>query len=74
MKRSKQNMCVNGNKDDGVDNSVDDSDGSGDKYLTHLSQTVDCHLMERSKQIECVDVNKDDGVDNNDDDSDDSGD
>eukprot|EP00957_Ditylum_brightwellii_P181237 13805581-Ditylum_brightwellii.AAC.1 len=31
--RSKQNMRVNGNKDDGVDN----SDDFGDKHLTHLS-------------------------------------
>eukprot|EP00957_Ditylum_brightwellii_P083968 6382515-Ditylum_brightwellii.AAC.1 len=67
-------MCVVGNKGNGVDNSVDNSEGGADKHLTHLSQAVGCHLIERSKQIKCVDGDKDDGVDNNDGDSDDGGD
>eukprot|EP00957_Ditylum_brightwellii_P199535 15210821-Ditylum_brightwellii.AAC.1 len=40
--RSKWNKHVAGNKDNGVDNSVDDivenSDDGADKHLTHLSQ------------------------------------
>eukprot|EP00957_Ditylum_brightwellii_P029820 2255508-Ditylum_brightwellii.AAC.1 len=60
MERSKQYVCANGNNDDGVDNSVDNSDDVGDKHLTHLSRLVDCHLTERSKQNKCVDGNKDD--------------
>eukprot|EP00957_Ditylum_brightwellii_P113318 8640478-Ditylum_brightwellii.AAC.1 len=67
MERSKQNMCVDGNKDNGVGN----SDDSGDQHITHLSLVVDCHLMEKSKQNMCVDGNKDDGVSNNVDNSDD---
>eukprot|EP00957_Ditylum_brightwellii_P206094 15346790-Ditylum_brightwellii.AAC.2 len=66
MERSKQNNCVDGDKDDGV-NSRKDSDDSaygsvdgGDKHLTHLSQV-------RSKQIKCVDDDNGDGVDNIDD-------
>eukprot|EP00957_Ditylum_brightwellii_P039347 2976398-Ditylum_brightwellii.AAC.1 len=47
--RSKQNTCVDGNKDDGDDDSVDNRDDGGDKHLTHLSQVVDCCLMERGK-------------------------
>eukprot|EP00957_Ditylum_brightwellii_P013310 1004304-Ditylum_brightwellii.AAC.1 len=71
MERSKQNKRVVGNNDDGVDDSVEnsvdnsygDSDDGGDKYLTHLSQTVDCCLTERSKQNECVVGDKDNDVD-----------
>eukprot|EP00957_Ditylum_brightwellii_P030194 2284793-Ditylum_brightwellii.AAC.1 len=72
MERSKQNTCVVGNKGNGVDNSVNDSDVSGDKHLTHLSQAVDSCLMERREQNKCVDDDNRDGVDNSDDDSDDS--
>eukprot|EP00957_Ditylum_brightwellii_P125257 9548046-Ditylum_brightwellii.AAC.1 len=43
---------------------VDDSVDGADKHLTHLSQWVDCHLMERSKQNKHVVGNKDNGVDN----------
>eukprot|EP00957_Ditylum_brightwellii_P081679 6213103-Ditylum_brightwellii.AAC.1 len=53
--RSKQNKCVDGNKDDGVNDSVDDSDDDGDKQFTHLTKADDCCLMERSKQNKCVD-------------------
>eukprot|EP00957_Ditylum_brightwellii_P093049 7084755-Ditylum_brightwellii.AAC.1 len=60
-------MRVVGNKNNGVD----DSDDGANKYLTHLSQADDCHLMGRSKQIECVDGNEDNDVDNGVDDSDD---
>eukprot|EP00957_Ditylum_brightwellii_P166720 12691290-Ditylum_brightwellii.AAC.1 len=63
MERSQQNKCVVGNKDDGVDNSVDNSDDGTNKHLAHLSQAVDCSLMDRSKQNKCVVGNKDDGVD-----------
>eukprot|EP00957_Ditylum_brightwellii_P155112 11807782-Ditylum_brightwellii.AAC.1 len=81
MERSKQNECVVGNKDNGVDdndddsvdNSVDNIDNGADKHLVHLSQAVDCCLMERSNQNKCVIGNKDDGdddsVDNSVDDS-----
>eukprot|EP00957_Ditylum_brightwellii_P063122 4791557-Ditylum_brightwellii.AAC.1 len=56
--RSKQNKHVVENKDDGVDDSVDNSiydcadisDDCANKHLTYLSQAVDCHLTERSKQ------------------------
>eukprot|EP00957_Ditylum_brightwellii_P076884 5843844-Ditylum_brightwellii.AAC.1 len=63
MERSKQNKCVDGDKDNVVDNSVGDSDDGGDTHLTHLSQGIDCCLMERSKQNGCVDDNNEDGVD-----------
>eukprot|EP00957_Ditylum_brightwellii_P167448 12747449-Ditylum_brightwellii.AAC.1 len=71
MERSKQNKHVVGNKDNGVDNSLDDSvensvgdsDDSADKHLIHLSQAVDCCLMERGKQNVCVVGDKDDDVD-----------
>eukprot|EP00957_Ditylum_brightwellii_P105390 8034377-Ditylum_brightwellii.AAC.1 len=63
-KRSKQNIHVDGNKDNGVDNSVDNSVDSGDKHITHLSPWIDCCLMERSKQNKCVDGDKDNDVDN----------
>eukprot|EP00957_Ditylum_brightwellii_P152720 11624924-Ditylum_brightwellii.AAC.1 len=42
---------------------VGNSDNSADKYLTHLSQVVDCHLSERSDQNKHVVGDKDDGVD-----------
>eukprot|EP00957_Ditylum_brightwellii_P136784 10430038-Ditylum_brightwellii.AAC.1 len=62
MERSEQNEHVVGNKGDGVDDdvdySVDDSDDSGNKRLTHLSQAADCCLTERSKQNEHVVGNK----------------
>eukprot|EP00957_Ditylum_brightwellii_P026127 1975458-Ditylum_brightwellii.AAC.1 len=45
--KSKQNECVVGNKDDSVDNSVENSDARTNKQLTHPSQAVDCHSMER---------------------------
>eukprot|EP00957_Ditylum_brightwellii_P185829 14148427-Ditylum_brightwellii.AAC.1 len=45
---------------------VDDSDDSGDKHLTHLSQAFDCCLTERSDPNMCVYDGKE-GVDNNDD-------
>eukprot|EP00957_Ditylum_brightwellii_P187932 14308497-Ditylum_brightwellii.AAC.1 len=58
MERSMQNEPVVGNKDNGVDNGADDSIGDSDdganKHLTHLSQMVDCCLMERSMQNERV--------------------
>eukprot|EP00957_Ditylum_brightwellii_P182484 13900892-Ditylum_brightwellii.AAC.1 len=56
---------------------VDDSDDGVGKHLTHLSQGVDCHLMEISKQNKRVvgdkDDDVDDGVDIGDDDSVDNG-
>eukprot|EP00957_Ditylum_brightwellii_P047790 3630310-Ditylum_brightwellii.AAC.1 len=73
MERSKQNKCVDGNKDDSVYDSVD----SVNKHLTHLSPAVDCYLTERSDSNVCVDGGKegvDNSVDNSDDNSDDSGD
>eukprot|EP00957_Ditylum_brightwellii_P095051 7239331-Ditylum_brightwellii.AAC.1 len=63
MERSMQNKHVVCNKDNGVDDSVDDSDDGDNKHLTHLSQAVDCRLTERSKQNLRVVGNKDDGVD-----------
>eukprot|EP00957_Ditylum_brightwellii_P004841 368712-Ditylum_brightwellii.AAC.1 len=48
---------------------VDNSDDSTDKHLMHLSQGVDCHVIERSKQNKCVVGNKDDGVHDGDDNS-----
>eukprot|EP00957_Ditylum_brightwellii_P192091 14622907-Ditylum_brightwellii.AAC.1 len=79
MERSKQNKHVVGKKDNsvddnvgnGVDNGVDDSDDDSDddsnygvtKHLTHLSQAVDCCLMERSKHNKHVVGKKDNGVD-----------
>eukprot|EP00957_Ditylum_brightwellii_P180388 13741229-Ditylum_brightwellii.AAC.1 len=79
MERSKQNEHVVCNKDDdvddGIDNGdddsvedgdddgVDDGDDGADKHLTHLSQVTDYCLMERSKQNEHVVCNKDDDVD-----------
>eukprot|EP00957_Ditylum_brightwellii_P071019 5396819-Ditylum_brightwellii.AAC.1 len=47
----------------GVGNSI----VGGDKHLIHLSQGVDCCLMERHKQNMHVDGDKEDGVDNSDD-------
>eukprot|EP00957_Ditylum_brightwellii_P162921 12406136-Ditylum_brightwellii.AAC.1 len=44
----------------GVDNSVD----SGDKHLTHLTQSVGCCLKAKSKQNTRVDDNKGDDADN----------
>eukprot|EP00957_Ditylum_brightwellii_P003021 231058-Ditylum_brightwellii.AAC.1 len=79
MERSKQNELVVCNKDDDVDDGVDNSDDDtvddgdnvvdngddrADKHLTHLSQPADCCLMERSKQNKRVVCNKDDDVDN----------
>eukprot|EP00957_Ditylum_brightwellii_P076787 5836454-Ditylum_brightwellii.AAC.1 len=71
MERSQQTERVVGNKDDGVDNSVDDyadnsvdnSDGGTNKHLAHLSQAVDCSLMERSKQSEHIVGDKDTVID-----------
>eukprot|EP00957_Ditylum_brightwellii_P181509 13826174-Ditylum_brightwellii.AAC.1 len=60
MERSKQNECVVGDKDNGVDDSVDDSDDGADKHLTHPSQAVDCHSTERSEQNMHVVGDKDD--------------
>eukprot|EP00957_Ditylum_brightwellii_P175124 13333484-Ditylum_brightwellii.AAC.1 len=75
--RSKQNTHVVCNKNNGVDNIIDDSVTGSDKHLTHLSQADDCHLIERSKQFECVDGETNNGVndcvDNSGDHSDDSG-
>eukprot|EP00957_Ditylum_brightwellii_P091766 6987644-Ditylum_brightwellii.AAC.1 len=68
-----QNKRVDNDNGDGVGN----SDETANKYLTHLSQGVDCCLTERSDTNGCVDDGKE-GVDNNDDDivdnSDDGGD
>eukprot|EP00957_Ditylum_brightwellii_P167194 12727625-Ditylum_brightwellii.AAC.1 len=50
MKKTKLNSIVDGNKDNGVDNSGDDSNDGGDKYLTYLSQGGGCCLMTKSKQ------------------------
>eukprot|EP00957_Ditylum_brightwellii_P157930 12021353-Ditylum_brightwellii.AAC.1 len=63
-------------------NGVDDGADGADKHLTHLSQGVDCCLMERSKQNKHVIGNKgndvdngyDNGYDNSDNDSVDNGD
>eukprot|EP00957_Ditylum_brightwellii_P013613 1027127-Ditylum_brightwellii.AAC.1 len=52
---------------------VDDSGEGGDKHLTHLSQVVDCCLIERSKQNTCVASYKDNGVEDSVDNSDDNG-
>eukprot|EP00957_Ditylum_brightwellii_P146136 11126415-Ditylum_brightwellii.AAC.1 len=49
-KRSKQNMRVDGNKDNGVEDSDENSVDGGDKHLTHLSPAVACCLKKRSKQ------------------------
>eukprot|EP00957_Ditylum_brightwellii_P053367 4044990-Ditylum_brightwellii.AAC.1 len=38
MERSKRNKYVVCNKDNDVDDGVDDSDDCADKHLTHLSQ------------------------------------
>eukprot|EP00957_Ditylum_brightwellii_P165591 12605884-Ditylum_brightwellii.AAC.1 len=59
MERSMQNKHVVGNKDNGVDNSIDDCDGGANKYHIHPSQVVDCHSMERIKQNKHVVGNKD---------------
>eukprot|EP00957_Ditylum_brightwellii_P159242 12120089-Ditylum_brightwellii.AAC.1 len=59
MERSNHNKCV---EDDNNGFGVDDFDDSGDKHLTHLSQAVDCCLMERIKKIKCVDDNNKDGI------------
>eukprot|EP00957_Ditylum_brightwellii_P182757 13920324-Ditylum_brightwellii.AAC.1 len=82
MERSKQNKHAVGNKDNGVDNGVDDSvdnsaddsDDGANKYLTHLSQAVDCCLMERIKQNKHIVDDKDNGVDDSVENSDDSAD
>eukprot|EP00957_Ditylum_brightwellii_P087596 6668721-Ditylum_brightwellii.AAC.1 len=58
-------MHVVGNKDNGVDNGVDNSVDSANKQSIHLSQAVDCCLMERSKQKVLAFGNKDNGVDDN---------
>eukprot|EP00957_Ditylum_brightwellii_P115274 8790218-Ditylum_brightwellii.AAC.1 len=60
-------MHVDDDNGDGVGDSVDCSDDSANKHLTHPSQAVDCYLAKRSKQIKCVDGDKDDGVDDSDD-------
>eukprot|EP00957_Ditylum_brightwellii_P017267 1300947-Ditylum_brightwellii.AAC.1 len=59
-----QHKHVDDNNGDGVG----DSDDDANKYLTHLSQMVDCCLTERSDPNVCVDNGKE-GVDNSDDDS-----
>eukprot|EP00957_Ditylum_brightwellii_P177855 13546991-Ditylum_brightwellii.AAC.1 len=56
-----QNKYVDEDNGDGIDNSYD----GANKHLTHLSQAVDCCLMERSKQNKHVIGDKDDDVDNN---------
>eukprot|EP00957_Ditylum_brightwellii_P118869 9066033-Ditylum_brightwellii.AAC.1 len=58
MGRSKQYKHIVCNKDDDVDDCVDNGDDDSadngddgdDKHLTHLSQAADSCLMERSKQ------------------------
>eukprot|EP00957_Ditylum_brightwellii_P079029 6010584-Ditylum_brightwellii.AAC.1 len=69
MERSKRNEHVVCNKDDDVEDGVEDGDNGAGKHLTHLSQVADCCLMERRKQNEHVVCNKDNDVDNGDDDS-----
>eukprot|EP00957_Ditylum_brightwellii_P098121 7475992-Ditylum_brightwellii.AAC.1 len=61
--RSMQNKRVDNDNGNGVDNSY----GSADKHLTHLSQAVDCCLTGRGDPDGCVNDGKE-GVDNNDDD------
>eukprot|EP00957_Ditylum_brightwellii_P202617 15330944-Ditylum_brightwellii.AAC.1 len=72
MERSKQNDCVVGDKDNGVNGRVDDSKDVSDKHLTHPSQAVDCHSMERSKKNMHVVGNIVSGVDDSVDNCDDS--
>eukprot|EP00957_Ditylum_brightwellii_P181729 13844224-Ditylum_brightwellii.AAC.1 len=62
-----RNKCVDDDNGDGV---VDSDDGA-DKYLTHISQVVDCHSTKRSKQNIHVVGNKDNGVNHSVDNSDD---
>eukprot|EP00957_Ditylum_brightwellii_P036973 2798947-Ditylum_brightwellii.AAC.1 len=61
MERSKQNKHIACNKDNDVNNDIDDGDNDSvdngndgvddvDKHLKHISQAADCCLMERSKQ------------------------
>eukprot|EP00957_Ditylum_brightwellii_P071978 5470249-Ditylum_brightwellii.AAC.1 len=52
VERIKQNKCVDDDKDDSVDNSVD----GGDKQFIHKKQAK----QERIKQNKCVDDDKDD--------------
>eukprot|EP00957_Ditylum_brightwellii_P068678 5213622-Ditylum_brightwellii.AAC.1 len=67
MERSKQNKHIVGDKDDGVDNSFDDSNDGASKHITYLSWADGFCLMKRSKQNTCVDDDNGDGVDNSDD-------
>eukprot|EP00957_Ditylum_brightwellii_P076445 5810048-Ditylum_brightwellii.AAC.1 len=60
--RSKQNNYVDDKKEDGVDDSDENSADFCDKHLTHLTKAVDCCLKERSKQNNCVGDNKDNSV------------
>eukprot|EP00957_Ditylum_brightwellii_P045657 3464605-Ditylum_brightwellii.AAC.1 len=88
MERNKQIEHVDCDKDNDVDDGVDDGDcdsvgnggggvydgdDSADKHLIHLLQAADCCLMERRKQIEHVICNVDDDVDNGVDDGVDNG-
>eukprot|EP00957_Ditylum_brightwellii_P063834 4843675-Ditylum_brightwellii.AAC.1 len=67
MERSKQNERFVGDKDNGVDNSVNNSDNSANKQFTHLQKLDDCCLTERSLQNKCVDDDNGDNVDDSDD-------
>eukprot|EP00957_Ditylum_brightwellii_P004090 310800-Ditylum_brightwellii.AAC.1 len=67
MERSKQNMHVVGDKDDGVDNSIDNSDDSTINQFTHFKKLDDCCLTERSMQNKYVVDDNGDGVDDGDD-------
>eukprot|EP00957_Ditylum_brightwellii_P026132 1975988-Ditylum_brightwellii.AAC.1 len=79
MKRSKQNKHLVCNKDNDVDDAVDNGDDDNvednddyyiyncvnipDKHLAHLSQAADCCLMERSSQYKQSFCDKDNAVD-----------
>eukprot|EP00957_Ditylum_brightwellii_P148297 11290893-Ditylum_brightwellii.AAC.1 len=65
-------MHVVGDKDHGVDNSVENSDDSANNHLTHLSQGVDCCLTERRTQNKHIVGDEDNGVDNSVENGDDS--
>eukprot|EP00957_Ditylum_brightwellii_P062664 4756388-Ditylum_brightwellii.AAC.1 len=67
-------MCVVDDKEDVVEDSVDNSVDFGDKHLTHFTKAVDCCLKERSKQNKCADDDKDNSVGNSVEDSVDGGD
>eukprot|EP00957_Ditylum_brightwellii_P146079 11123143-Ditylum_brightwellii.AAC.1 len=67
MERSKQNKCVDGNTDNGVNDSFDNGDDGGNKHFTYLLPVVDCCLNERSKQNKYFNGGKENIVDNSDD-------